>query len=47
MGDDMSQDLTTAIIKEITAIKDYEFAAAEERDTCNQCINRTKSAKNW
>ena len=29
LDDEMSKDLTTATVEETTAIKDYEFAAAE------------------
>ena len=32
MGDEMSKDLTTATVEETTAIKDYEFAAAEKKE---------------
>ena len=32
MGDEMSKDLTTATVVETTAIKDYEFAAAEKKE---------------
>ena len=32
MVDEMSKDLTTATVVETTAIKDYEFAAAEKKE---------------
>ena len=32
MGDEMSKDFTTATVEESTAIKDYEFAAAEKKE---------------
>ena len=32
MGDEMSKDLTTATVEETTAIKEYEFAAAEKKE---------------